>query len=99
MTVIKPSVWDTIELPPIPKPAMDLVGTVVFWQDPADYDPENPDKPLPVSKALCNGVRWVRDRDGHYHPETGLLQYFMDRGDGTMRWTEPSFPMPQPAQG
>ncbi len=73
--------------PPLPDDFQHMVGHTVLWhEDVLDHDgklaPQEDGTPV-----LITGVRWARNADNRI--EHGWVQFFMDRMDGTQKWTDP----------
>jgi hypothetical protein len=74
--------------PPLPDDFQHMVGHTVLWHE--DVLNEDGSKFVPAAGGtlvLITGVRWARNADNRI--EHGWIQFFMDRMDGTQKWTEP----------
>ncbi len=81
---------DPVLAPELPEEFRMMLGYTVDWYE-TQYDEHGGHEPTEPVMVLITGVRWARNVDNQI--QVGYVQFFMDRMDGTARWTEPFGPV------
>lgn len=76
----------------LPESVTRLVGQKGVWQEDRVTVVDGEAVIVPKQEVhLVLGARWARTPDGQVRGESlGLVQYLMERPDGTSRWTSPA---------
>lgn len=74
----------------MPEDVKELIGTVTRWvEDRTTIQGLDTVRTQHEDDGLILGVRWARSTEGRpYGEEQGLVQFLMERPDGTWRWTQ-----------